>query len=337
MAGCQSQDLTIPEPTEASSLPPEATLPATPSSQPATVVGPTPAVQPTPTIAQTNPTPTISSSGTGNTSPYMVVARGPDPEELVRQGMSAMGGMETYVKKGARVIIKPNICVAYASYENAYTTNPWVVGALVKLCFEAGAGSVRVMDSPFNGTAAAAYKKSSIEAQVLENGGEMVQMTGYKYISTPIPLGVEIKDIGIYDEILKADTLINVPIAKHHSLARLTIAMKNLLGIVDNRTNFHPNFVQRLPDLSTIVKPTLNVVDAVRILMKNGPASGTLDDVKKLDTIIITPDIVAADAYATTLFGREPDDLRYVSVGAERNIGRMDINNLKITEINVGG
>ena len=247
------------------------------------------------------------------TSPEMVVARGPDPVELVRQGMLAMGGMGLFVNKGAKVVIKPNICVAYGAYENAYTTNPWVVGALVKLCFEAGAASVRVMDFPFNGTAASAYKKSSIEAQVLENGGEMVQMTGYKFIPTAIPLGKEIKKIGVYDEILKADAIINVPIAKHHSLAGLTLAMKNLLGVVDNRGNFHPNFGQRLPDLSTIVKPTLNVVDAVRILMNNGPASGTKDDVKKLDTIIITPDIVAADAYATSFFGKKPEDLKYIS------------------------
>ena len=337
IAGCQSEETSVIEPEATSSLLPVATLPAETNSQPATAVSPT-AVNPSgPTPAGPNPTPTIRSSSPGTTSPEMVVARGPDPEELVRQGMLAMGGMGLFVKKGAKVVIKPNICVAYGAYENAYTTNPWVVGALVKLCFEAGAGSVRVMDFPFNGTAASAYKKSSIESLVLENGGEMVQMTGYKFTPTAIPLGKEIKKIGIYDEILKADAIINVPIAKHHSLAGLTLAMKNLLGVVDNRGNFHPNFGQRLPDLSTIVKPTLNVVDAVRILMNNGPASGTKDDVKKLDTIIITPDIVAADAYATTLFGKKPEDLKYISIGAERKIGRMDINNLRITEIKVGG
>jgi uncharacterized protein (DUF362 family) len=337
IAGCQSQETPIFAPTEASSPPPTVTLPVVTSTQPGTTVSPSTTPPPVPTAAGANPTPTIESSATKSTPPEMVVARGSDPAELVRQAMAAMGGIDQYVKNGAKVVIKPNICVAYGTFDNAYTTNPWVVGALVKLCFEAGAASVHVMDYPFNGTAAVAYKKSGIEAQVLENGGEMVLMTGYKFISTTIPQGKEIKKMGIYDEILKADALINVPIAKHHSLAGLTLAMKNLLGIVDYREIFHPNFSQRLPDLSTIVKPTLNVLDAVRILMNNGPASGTKDDIKQLDTIIITPDIVAADAYATTLFGKKPEYLNYIQVAAERNIGRMDIGNLRIAEIKVGG
>ncbi len=338
IAGCQSQGNQAEEPASTSSALPSATNLETPSSQPGSAaVQPSATNPPVSATTESRSTPTIASSAITTTPPEMVVARGTDPAELVRQGLAAMGGMSLFVTKGAKVVIKPNICVAYGAYENAYTTNPWVVGSLVKLCFEAGAASVRVMDFPFNGTAAAAYKKSGIEAQVLENGGEMVQMTGYKFISTALPQGKEIKKMGIYDEILKADVLINVPIAKHHSLAGLTLAMKNLLGVVDNRGNFHPNFSQRLPDLSSFVKPTLNVVDAVRILMNNGPASGTKDDVKQLDTIVITQDIVAADAYATSFFGKKPEDLKYIPVSADRKIGRMDINNLRITEIKVGG
>ncbi len=338
IAGCQPQASQAEETTGTSSPLPIATLSEKPGSQPNTaVVQPSATNPPGSTTASSKTTPSIASSTTTSTPPELVVARGADPVELVRQGIAAMGGMDLFVKKGAKVVIKPNICVAYGAYENAYTTNPWVVGALVKLCFEAGAASVRVMDYPFNGTAAAAYKKSGIEAQVLENGGEMVQMTGYKFISTALPQGKEIKKIGIYDEILKADAIINVPIAKHHSLAGLTLGMKNLLGVVDNRGNFHPNFTQRLPDLSTFVKPVLTVVDAVRILMNNGPASGTEGDVKQLNTIVISPDIVAADAYATSFFSKKPEDLKYIPVAADRKIGRMDINNLKITEIKVGG
>lgn len=289
------------------------------------------------TAAPPTAVPTIASSPTPMVKPDMVVARGEDPAELVRQGLAALGGLGLFIKKGARVVIKPNICVAYGEWENAYTTNPWVVGALVKLCFEAGAGSVRVMDYPFNGTVAKAYKTSGIEAQVLANGGEMVQMTGYKFVPTMLPQGKEIKNIGVYDEILKADALINVPIAKHHSSAGLTLAMKNLLGVVDDRVNFHPNFAQRLPDLATLIKPVLNVVDGMRILMASGPASGTKDDVKQLNTLVFTSDIVAADAYATTFFGKKPQDLKHIVTAAERKIGRMDLNQLKITEIKVGG
>jgi uncharacterized protein (DUF362 family) len=251
--------------------------------------------------------------------------------------MKAMGGMDKFIKKGQKVVIKPNICVAYATFENAYTTNPWVVGAIVKLCIEAGAASVRVMDFPFNGSAANAYLRSGIEEQVKAAGGEMVQMAGYKFVPTKIALGKELKNIGIYDEILKADAIINVPIVKHHSLSGMTIAMKNLMGLIDDRMSIHPNFGQRLADLSTQIKPVLNVVDAVRILMNNGPASGTKDDVKKLDTIIITQDIIAADAYGATLFGKKPEDLKNVVIGADMKIGRKDLSNLKIQELRVGG
>lgn len=338
LAGCAPQ--AAPQsPTAAPSAVPTTAPTVTPTLAVQSTAKPQPAVTSSaPTVASSvQVTPTIVSSPTSAAPAYMAVARGPDPEELVRQAIKALGGMDKFIKKGMKVIVKPNICVAYATVENAFTTNPWVVAALVKLCLEAGAASVKVMDFPFNGTGANAYLRSGIQDQVIAAGGEMVQMAGYKFVPTKIALGKELKNIGIYDDILKADAIINVPIAKHHSLSGLTLAMKNLMGLIDQRENIHPNFGQRLPDLATQIRPVLNVVDAIRILMNNGPASGTKDDVKKLDTVIITQDIVAADAYAATLFGKKPEDLKNVVIGAEMKLGRMDLNNLKIEEIKVGG
>lgn len=313
-----------------------------PSAQPTALPKPTDLPQPSATAAPSNTprpqaTPTIVSSPTAVIPPDLVVARGPDPEQLVRQAIKAMGGMEKFVKKGAKVVVKPNICVAYATVENAYTTNPFVVAAVVKLCLEAGASSVRVMDFPFNGTAANAYARSGIEAQVKAAGGEMVQMAGYRYVPYKIEQGKQLKNIGVYDEVLKADAFINIPIAKHHSLTGMTLAMKNLLGVIDDRMTIHINYGQRLADLSTLIKPTLNIVDAIRVLMDNGPASGSAKDVKKADTIVVTQDIVAADAYSTSFFGKKPDDLKNVVIGAEMKIGRKDLENLRIEEIAVGG
>jgi uncharacterized protein (DUF362 family) len=336
IAGCTPQ-ATPPAPTPPAPVP--ATLVPTTPPLPTTAPKPTDlpkAVDPAAT-APPKATATIVSSPTVMVQPDMVVARGADPAELVRQAIKAMGGMDKFIKKGQKVVIKPNICVAYTTVESAYTTNPWVVGALVKLCIEAGAASVRVMDFPFNGTAATAYLRSGIEEQVKAAGGEMVQMAGYKFVPTNITQGKDLKNIGIYDEILKADALINVPILKHHSLSGMTIAMKNLMGLIDKRESIHSNFGQRLADLSSQIKPVLNVVDAVRILMNNGPASGTKDDVKKLDTIFITQDIIAADAYGATLFGKKPEDLKNVVIGAEMKLGRKDLANLKIQELSVGG
>jgi uncharacterized protein (DUF362 family) len=135
---------------------------------------------------------------------------------------------------------------------------------------------------------------------------------------------------------LNADVLIDVPIAKHHSLARLTLGMKNLMGVITDRPQMHINLGQRLADLSSRVRPHLTVVDAVRILMDHGPTGGSLDDVKKTDTLIASPDIVAADSYAATLFGLRPDDLDYVGAGVSMGLGRSDLGNLKIEEITVG-
>ena len=140
----------------------------------------------------------------------------------------------------------------------------------------------------------------------------------------------------IFDDVLNADVLINVPIAKHHSLARLTLGMKNLMGVIRDRPSIHRNIGQRLADLTSRVYPTLTVVDAVRILVANGPTGGNLDDVRKTDTVIASPDIVAADSYASTLFGLRPEELAYIQAGAAMGLGRSELGTLKIEEIAVG-
>ena len=255
---------------------------------------------------------------------------------MVRSAIAALGGMERFVPRDANVIVKPNICVAYHTYEYAATTNPWVVGALVKLCYEAGARSVRVMDYPFGGSAEDAYEVSGIAEQVKAAGGEMVVMPRMKFVPMDIPQAKSLKQSDVYDDALKADVLINVPIAKDHSLARLTLGMKNLMGLIHYREAVHGDMGQRLADLTGLFRPQLTVVDAVRILMANGPTGGNLDDVKQTNTIIASPDIVAADSYAATLFEMQPEELLYILAGTQRGLGRSDLKNLRIEEINVG-
>lgn len=270
-------------------------------------------------------------------SPDLVIARGPEPEQLVVRAFEAFGGMGTFIRDGMDVIIKPNICVAYHTYEYAATTNPWVVGALVKLALEAGAKRVRVMDYPFGGTQEQAYTVSGIEEQVKANGGEMAGMPGFKFVDTELPNAKDLKSIDIFDDVLSADVLIDVPVAKHHGLAGLSLGMKNLMGIIGNRSAIHRDIGQRLADLATKVYPTVTVIDAVRILTDNGPTGGDLNDVQKLDTLIVSPDMVAADSYAATLFGRQPLDMSYIVAGTEMGLGRSDLASLKIEEIAVGG
>jgi uncharacterized protein (DUF362 family) len=212
-----------------------------------------------------------------------------------------------------------------------------VVGSLVALCREAGAASVRVVDFPFGGSYADAYKSSGVKTEVLAAGGEMVTLHERKFVEQSLPNAVALHSAAILEDATKADVLINVPIAKQHELSGLTIGMKNLMGVIQNRDMIHDNFEEKLGDLAAHIKTTLTVVDAVRILTANGPTGGSLSDVKKLDTIIASADIVAADAYATTLFGLDAaKDIPYIQRAAERGIGRMDLANLDIQEIKVG-
>ena len=331
LSACGRQEIlsptVVPSPTQ---------TPFSPTQAAPTDSAPSPTAAPGETAAPaTVPSPTRAATPTSMARPDLVVARNGDPEEMVRRALVALGGMEQFVKPGDDVIVKPNICVAYHTYEYAATTNPWVVGTLVKLALEAGAKRVRVMDYPFGGSAEQAYVKSGIQEQVQAAGGQMETMTQFKFIDAKIPQGVDLQQCKIYDDVLKADVVIDVPIAKHHGLAKLTLAMKNLMGVIYDRPAMHRNLGQRLADLSSRVQPSLIVIDAVRMLMRHGPTGGNLDDVKQMDTVIVSPDIVAADSYAATLFDMQPDDLAYVRAGAAMGLGRSDLNSLKIEEINV--
>ncbi len=291
--------------------------------------------QPAPGPGSDNTTPPPPPPPPGDAA-YLAVARGGSPAAMVQAALTALGGMERFVKPGNDVIIKPNICVSFRTYEYAATTNPEVVGALVALCLGAGAKRVRVMDNPFSGSAEEAYPTSGIEEAVRSAGGEMEVMAGMKFQNTAIPYGRKITRWPVYQDILQTDVLIDVPIAKQHGLARLTLGMKNLLGVVANPGALHIDLPEKLADLATLVRPHLTVIDGVRILMNNGPSGGSLSDVKMTNTVIASHDIVAADAYAATLFNLQGEDIGAIRAGAQRGLGTMDLTAVKVEEIPVG-
>ena len=300
-------------------------------SAPQAAPAPTPGITPTP-VAQPGDELVPSEAK----YPDLVVVRGGEPEALARKAIEALGGMKCFVKKGDNVIIKPNIGPAMRTYEYAATTNPWLVAAVVKLCLEAGAGRVRVMDKPFSGTAESGFINSGIREQVEKAGGEIELMSRFKYASTDIPMGRDIRKWDIYEDILKADALINMPIAKQHGSSLLTLGMKNLMGTVNSAQLFHLNLHQRIADLASRIKPTLTIIDAIRILTANGPTGGNLKDVEKPDTVIAGTDIVAVDSYATSLFGLQPDDIPYIKIAAGMGLGSNDLSKLEIKEITLG-
>ncbi len=294
-----------------------------------TLLGPGCTAQPTETTGRRPPP-----APTGDQT-YLAVARGGDPAAITRAAIAALGGIERFVRSGDEVIVKPNICVDYHPPEYAATTNPTVVATLVTLCLGAGARRVRVMDTPFGGTPESAYVVTGIGEAVRTAGGEMEVMSPVKFAKTPIPDGQDITEWEVYQDVLEADVLINVPIAKHHSLARLSLGGKNLLGVITKPNQIHRNLGQRVADLVSLVRPALTVVDAVRILTAHGPTGGSLNDVQQMDTVIASHDIVAADAWAATLFGLTGSDIGYVKAAAEMGLGRMELDGVKIEEISV--
>lgn len=266
---------------------------------------------------------------------YLAVTHGTDPAEITKRAIAALGGIERFVKSGYDVIIKPNICTNYHPPEYATTTNPVVVATLVSLALGAGAKRVRVMDYPFGGTPDSAYGVSGIADAVTAAGGEMQVMSLTKYATYEIPNAKSMKTCQVFPDILEADVLINVPIAKNHSSAILTLGAKNLMGVVLDRNLMHLNLHQRIADLNSLVRPALTVVDAVRILLDHGPTGGSLEDVKQTNTIIASHDIVCADSYASTLFGLSAVDIPYIKDCADLGLGTMDLSSIKLEEINV--
>jgi uncharacterized protein (DUF362 family) len=279
--------------------------------------------------------PLPSAPGARREQPRLALARGASPADITAAAVAAIGGMKAFVKPGADVIVKPNICTGYHGPEYAATTNPEVVATLVSLCRRAGAGRVRVMDTPFGSPADEAYRVSGIQAAVEKAGGEMQIMSPAGFRTYRIPDGRDLTSWPIYSDVLSCDVLIDVPIAKDHGATRLTLGGKNLLGVILDPGDIHTNIGQRTADLISVCRPSLTVVDAVRVLTANGPTGGDLNDVERLDTVIASADIVAADSCAATLFDLTGADVPYVQAAYDMGLGEMDLENVTIRSVRV--
>lgn len=319
-----------PEPT---APPPERTEPLEPpTAEPPTVA---PAAPPTSVPAPTEAAPATLSAAPEVGSAYLAVVRGEDPAAITERAIATIGGMERFVKEGDTVVVKPNACNANRTFEYASTTNPIVVATVVRLCLGAGAGRVIVLDYPFSGSPEAAYAKSGIGEAVVAAGAELDPISQMRYVKVPIPDGRDLKEWTFYQPVLDADLVVNVPIAKHHGTTRLTLSAKNLMGTVQSRNALHRNLHQRIADITSRVRPQLTVMDAVRILMANGPTGGNLDDVRVMNTVLASHDLVAIDAYACSFFDVAPEEIGYIGICADMGLGTMDLSGIAIEELSV--
>ncbi len=301
-----------------------------PTSAAAAQASPAAAASSIPSPARAAPPPSASTIATKAVD--MAIARGGEPEALTRAAIEALGGMGRFVQPGQRVVIKPNIGFPKRP-EYAASTNPEVIATLVRMCREVGARSILVFDNPVVG-GATAYKESGIEEAATKAGAEVVQMSRLKFKETDIPRGKVIKRWPIYEDALGADVLINVPILKNHDVSTLTLGMKNLMGVVGgNRGNLHQNIGQTLADLGTAISVHLTVLDAVRVLLRNGPSGGNLRDVEKRDIVVASADRVAVDSYACGIVGKAVTEVPYIPASVEMGLGKADYRFLTIKEV----
>ncbi|MCD7931863.1 MAG: DUF362 domain-containing protein [Tannerellaceae bacterium] len=271
-------------------------------------------------------------------APDMVAVMGGEPAALLDKALEEMGGIGKYIKKGQKVVIKPNIGWDRTP-ELAGNTNPELIKALVKKCLDAGASKVTVFDHTCDEWRKC-YNSSGIEAAVKEAGGIIVPGNEEKYYKeVAIPGGIKIKNAKIHEALLEADAWINVPILKNHGGAKLSSAMKNYMGIVWDRRFFHQNDLQQcIADICTWQKkPVLNIVDAYRIMHQNGPQGKSAADVATLKSIIVSPNIVAIDTAALGLFNQvkklDMDAVGHIGKGEELKLGSTNLEKVNIKRI----
>lgn len=252
-------------------------------------------------------------------------------EVLVKRALEAMGGMKRFVSRGDVVVVKPNIGWDRAPV-HAANTNPDVVAAVIKQAFDAGAKRVVVADGSCNDPHRC-FQRSGIWRTAYALGAEVVLPAEHRFRTTRMK-GEVLDEWPIFTTLVDADKVINVPVAKHHNLAKYTAAMKNWYGVLGGRRNrLHQNIDTSIADLATFMRPSLVVVDAMRVLMRNGPQGGNIDDTKEMNTVFATVDQVAADAFGCTLIGQSPENLPYLKMGQERGLGTMAWQSLRVREV----
>ena len=260
--------------------------------------------------------------------PQMSVAQGDDPRALARKAIEVVGGMKRFVGRGDVVVVKPNIAWDRTPAQAA-NTNPQVVAEIVRLCLEAGARKVIVTDVSCNDPRRR-FERSGIAVAARAEGAEV-----------PLPEERKFKEVDLRGDVLTAwpvleyfltaDKMINVPIAKHHSLTGVTLGMKNWYGILGGpRHRLHQRIQESLVDLADFMRPTLTVMDAYRILLRGGPTGGNLSDTALKKTLVASTDPVALDAYiAKAYWDLEPEKLPYLKLAQERGLGTTKFESLR--------
>jgi uncharacterized protein (DUF362 family) len=273
------------------------------------------------------------SGAAGSGAIALAIVRNGGPEALTRRALEALGGMGRFVSSGSRVVIKPNIGWDRTPEQGA-NTHPDVVACLVRLALEAGARRVTVLDHTCN-DARRCYARSGVEAAAREAGAEVVHLPEGR--GTEMNVGGEIvRAWPVHREVIETDLLINAPAAKHHTLSLASLGMKNWLGAIDGRRNqLHQQIGPASVDLAAFFKPALTVLDATRLLLRNGPQGGNPDDVAHPRIVAAGIDPVAIEAFGAGLLALTPADLPHIAMAEARGLGHATLAGSALLEIDL--
>jgi Uncharacterized conserved protein len=283
--------------------------------------------------------------GSGEVESYavdndLVAVMGGEPGEMYAKAIAAMGGISRFIKKGDKVVVKPNMGWDKKP-EFAANTNPDLLTAIIKDCFAAGASEVTIFDNTCDEWQAC-YKNSGLEAAAKAAGAKVAFAHDEKYYkAVQLPKGQKLKEAKIHEAILNCDKWINVPVLKTHGGAKLTISMKNYMGIVWDREYWHKTDLQQcIADCATYEKkPVLNIVDAYRIMTQNGPKGRTIADTQTAKALFMSTDIVAVDTAALRFFGQfkaiKLEEVSHIGIAESMNVGTTDLDKLKVERIRI--
>ncbi|HLP02430.1 MAG TPA: DUF362 domain-containing protein [Opitutaceae bacterium] len=277
--------------------------------------------------------PEAAATGSAGARPILVAVRDGDRVAMLDKALESLGGIGAFVKPGQSVLIKPNIGWD-APPERGANTHPALVGRLVELCLAAGAKSVSIFDNTCDQWQRC-YENSGIEKAARDAGAKIVNGKDETlYRETAIPNGVKLKSAKVHELVLDSDVFINVPVLKHHGGAQMSSAMKNLMGCVWDRGVYHRvDLQQTIADFLTLRKPDLNIVDAYHPMVRNGPRGKSVEDCVEMKRLLVSADPVLIDAACTKLLGYTTDKVSHVKLGADLNLGTLDLSGADVRSI----
>jgi uncharacterized protein (DUF362 family) len=264
----------------------------------------------------------------------LVAIMGGNPDAMFDLGIQELGGMGTFIQKGQKVLVKPNIGWDVVP-DLAANTNPSLVKRIIEHCLKAGAKEVYVFDHTCDNWVNC-YKNSGIEKAAKDAGAKVVPGNSEKYYQeVEIPGGLKLKSTKVHELLLESDVFINVPVLKDHNSTRMTSCLKNMMGVVWDRGFWHSNDLnQCIADYALFEKkPALNIIDCYNVMVKHGPQGVSKEDVVQMKSMIITTDWVAGDTASAKMLGVDTEKIEYIPIAHKMGLGNMNLDALNIRRI----